>query len=132
MGVGLGGRSIRRDGVGVAADSEADGGDIDLTAGDDIQIDRNIDVSAPTNGGGGGITARAGVDRAGGVKVGGSLTVTGNLFANGSNDADGGYDGGEIELRAFGPVTVSGALRASAQAGQASSSSCQSSRPPGR
>jgi cysteine-rich repeat protein len=95
-----------------ATGGEADGGDIDLTAGDDLRIERNIDVSSPTNGGGGGITARAGVDRAGGVKVGGTLTVLGDLFANGSNDADGGYDGGEIELRAFGDVNVSGALRA--------------------
>ncbi len=95
-----------------ATGGESDGGDVDFTAGDDIRLERNIDVSSNTGGGGGGITARAGVDRVGGVKIGGELVVIGDMTANGNSDADGGWDGGDIMFRSFGPSTISGALRA--------------------
>jgi cysteine-rich repeat protein len=95
-----------------ATGGAADGGDVDVLSGDDITIERGIDVSSNSGGGSGDVRVRAGADRVGGVKVGGSLTVTGDINANGSSDIDGGYDGGEINLAAFGPVTVSGSLRA--------------------
>ena len=91
---------------------EGDGGDVDFTAGDDIRLEDNIDVSSDNDGGGGSISARAGVDRVGGAKPGGQLTVLGNMVADGSGGADGGWDGGDITLRSFGPVTCSGTLHA--------------------
>ncbi|MCC6850412.1 MAG: hypothetical protein IT294_18125 [Deltaproteobacteria bacterium] len=90
----------------------SDGGDIDVLAGDDVRVEKTLDVSSVNGGGGGDVTVRAGVDRLGGVKVGGTLTVSGDVRSNGSSDVDGGWDGGGITLQAFGPAIVSGALRA--------------------
>jgi hypothetical protein len=95
-----------------ATGGAGDGGDVDILGGDDVRIEKSIDVSSTNAGGSGDIRIRAGVDRVGGIKVGGTLTVIGDMRANGSADIDGGYDGGEINLAAFGPVNVSGALRA--------------------
>jgi len=83
-----------------------DGGAVDLVAGDDISIQRTIDVSSTTGGGGGLIGARAGVDTLGGIKNGGALTLSSALVADGNNDIDSGYDGGDIDLAAFGPLTI--------------------------
>ncbi|MCC6764896.1 MAG: hypothetical protein IT293_09555 [Deltaproteobacteria bacterium] len=90
----------------------SDGGDIDVLSGDDVRIEKTLDVSSVNGGGGGDVTVRAGVDRLGGVKVGGTLTVIGDIKSNGSSDVDGGWDGGGITLQAFGPAIISGALRA--------------------
>ncbi|MEO6026633.1 MAG: hypothetical protein ABIR79_07195, partial [Candidatus Binatia bacterium] len=95
-----------------ATGGAGDGGDIDILGGDDVRLEKTLDVSSTTAGGSGDIRVRAGVDRVGGIKVGGMLTVIGDMKANGSSDIDGGYDGGEINLASFGPVIVSGALRA--------------------
>ncbi len=95
-----------------ATGGAGDGGDVDVLAGDDIAVERTIDVSSFSGGGSGDIRIRAGIDRVGGVKAGGSLVVTGDMKANGNSDIDGGYDGGEINLSAVGPVNVSGTLRA--------------------
>lgn len=90
----------------------SDGGDIDVLSGDDVRIEKTLDVSSVNGGGGGDITVRAGVDRLGGVKIGGTLTVIGDMKSNGSADVDGGWDGGGITLQAFGPAIVSGDIRA--------------------
>ncbi len=97
-----------------ATGGSSDGGDIDIASGDDVRIERTLDVSSASGAGGGGgdVTIRAGVDRFGGVKVGGMLTVIGDIKSNGSADVDGGWDGGGITLQAFGPAIISGALRA--------------------
>ena len=95
-----------------ATGGAGDGGDVDLFAATTSRSRSGIDVSSNSGGGSGDIRVRAGIDRAGGVKVGGSLTIPADLNANGSSDIDGGYDGGEINLSAFGPVNISGTLRA--------------------
>lgn len=95
-----------------ATGGAGDGGDIDVIAGDDVTVEKTIDVSSFSAGGSGDIRIRAGIDRIGGVKPGGSLVVTADLKANGNSDIDGGYDGGEINLSAVGPVNISGTLRA--------------------
>lgn len=45
----------------------SDGGDIDVISGDDVRIEKMLDVSSVNGGGGGDVTVRAGVDRVGGV-----------------------------------------------------------------
>ena len=95
-----------------ATGGAGDGGDVDVIAGDDVTVERTIDVSSFSGGGSGDIRVRAGIDRVGGVKPGGTLIVTADLKANGNSDIDGGYDGGEINLSSVGPVNISGTLRA--------------------
>ncbi len=90
-----------------------DGGTIDITAGDDIQVLKNIDVSSNLGGGfGGDLSLAAGEDTIGvpGGVAGGALTLdaAGNaqLKANGSDLETSGGDGGDIELSAAGAITV--------------------------
>ena len=95
-----------------------DGGDVELDAGDDVSIAHPIDVSSINGGNGGSITVRAGFDALtppntpGGVKVGGALTISATLNGDGGSDVDSGYDGADIILSAFGPITLSGAIHA--------------------
>jgi hypothetical protein len=89
-----------------------DGGDVTLTAGDDITIAQPINVESINGGNGGSISARAGVDALGGVKIGGALSVTSTLLGDGGSDVDAGYDGADIALSAFGPIAISGAIHA--------------------
>ncbi len=91
-----------------------DGGDVDLSAGDDLSVQKSIDVSSTGAGGSGGsIRIRAGIDSlTGNIKEGGSLSVVANLSADGSSDVDGGYDGGDITLGAFGDLLFNGQARA--------------------
>lgn len=95
-----------------AAGGVNDGGDVDLLAGDDITVNRPIDVSSTNGGSGGSISLRAGADGLGGVKTGGALTVAATLQGDGSSDVDSGYDGADITLSANGPITLSGAVHA--------------------
>jgi len=57
-----------------ATGGAGDGGDIDMIAGDDITIERVIDVSSNTGGASGDIRVRAGADRVGGIKNGGAIS----------------------------------------------------------
>ena len=95
-----------------------DGGDVDISAGDDVNIGNplstghTIDASSTTGGNGGSISVRAGADGFGGIKPGGALTITETLRADGNLDVESGYDGGDILLTALGPITLAGPVHA--------------------
>ncbi len=95
-----------------------DGGDVEITAGDDINVGNplstghTIDVSSLSGGNGGSISVRAGADAIGGIKPGGALKVTETLRADGNLDVESGYDGGDILLTALGPIVLSGPVHA--------------------
>src|SRR6185369_10834082 len=82
------------------------GGDVRLTAGGDLAVQRTIDVRSQGDGEGGTITLRAGDATLAGDVAGGNLTVAADLIADGSADSDGstGEDGGTIALEAAGSV----------------------------
>ena len=92
------------------------GGDVRVTAGDDVQVQRTIDVRSLGDGEGGTITLRAGDATLAGDVAGGTLTVASDLIADGSADSDGttGEDGGTVALEATGGITLTatGTIRA--------------------
>ncbi|HEY2385350.1 MAG TPA: hypothetical protein VGK30_00195 [Candidatus Binatia bacterium] len=92
-----------------------DGGDVDLSTGDDLTVSKTIDVSSANGGSGGSITLRAGADfLPGNLKPGGNMTVfaTATLRGDGNQDADSGYDGADITLTATGVIALAGVVHA--------------------
>ncbi len=100
-----------------------DGGDVEIDAGDSVSITKTIDVSSRVGGGfGGTMTFSAGEDVLGGVTPGGSLTININnatMKLNGSDAETSGGDGGDFEADASGTLQIIG----SGQAIQASGGS---------
>jgi len=121
---GGGGQVILRAGTDLIVDhpidatgGERDGGAIDLLAGDHLTLLRTLDVRSRGGGGGGTITALAGVDLQGGVVPGGDLLLDGDLLADGDGEADAGFDGGFLTLSAVGTVELTPAARILASGG---------------
>jgi hypothetical protein len=100
-----------------ATGGAGDGGTIELIAGDDVRIDRVLDVRSRGGGGGGIINALAGGNEDSGITPGGQLDVAANLLADGDTDGETGYDGGLISLTALGPLTVAATARLQAGGG---------------
>jgi cysteine-rich repeat protein len=87
------------------------GGDVALSAGDDITLTSTIDVSSVSGGGfGGTIQAEAGVDALGGMAAGGSFveSAAGALLLNGSSALGFGGDGGELDVSTLGSLSLLG------------------------
>ena len=87
-----------------------DGGSVSLEAGDDILVTRTIDVSSIGGGGSGGsIDMDAGEDIDGGATPGGTLTVQGALLKlNGSDTDTTAGDGGDLSGAAAGAIRFIG------------------------
>jgi hypothetical protein len=88
-----------------------DGGCIDIESGDDITVgSRTLTVDSNVGAGfGGDIILGAGEDVLGGVKPGGGLTVNGaTLRFNGSDSQASSGDGGELDASAAGPLKFLG------------------------
>src|SRR5262249_54649629 len=85
----------------------SDGGSLDLLAGDNIRITRNVTVESRLGGGSGGsINIIAGADDLGGVAPGGGVTVdNASLLVMGSASETSGGDGGDFDVTATGPMT---------------------------
>jgi cysteine-rich repeat protein len=90
----------------------SDGGDFDVSAGDDVFVTGGIDVDSRNGGGfGGSISVLAGEDDGGDARPGGRLTVVdATLTARGSDvDAFGG-DGGDVDLESTGNLRLANVL----------------------
>jgi len=87
-----------------------DGGCIDIEAGDDITVGHTLTVDSNVGAGfGGDITLAAGEDVLGGVKPGGGLTVNGAIIRfNGSDSQASSGDGGELDASSAGPLQFLG------------------------
>ena len=99
----------------------SDGGEIEIVAGDDILVTKDIDVSSRVGGGyGGAMVISAGTDTLGGVAPGGGVTINNaTLKLSGSDTDTSGGDGGDLEITGLGPVRFIGtavAIRADAAA----------------
>ncbi len=104
-----------------ASGGAENGGSVELSAGDHITIARIVDVSSRGGGGNGGDLAfSAGEDALGGVVTGGTLAVDdGSLNLQGSSGDGFGGDGGTLDARALGAVSVASAVVTRANAGTA-------------
>ncbi|MGH7894302.1 MAG: DUF7450 family protein, partial [Candidatus Binatia bacterium] len=93
-----------------ASGGGSDGGDVDLSCGDNMSITRNINVDSRLGGGfGGTITLAAGEDTLGGIVPGGTLTINdASLELNGSDAETSGGDGGDLDASAKGALQMLG------------------------
>ncbi len=91
-----------------AAGGGGGGGTIDLTAGDDLTVTRDLEADSQGAGGSGGdIVLAAGVDDLGGIAAGGALTVDDSTVKISGSSGDGGAgDGGELSASARGPLLI--------------------------
>ncbi len=87
-----------------------DGGSVDIEAGDDVTVTKTITVDSNVGAGfGGDITLAAGEDGLGGVAPGGTLTVNGaTIRFNGSDSQASSGDAGELDASAAGPIKFLG------------------------
>jgi len=89
-----------------------DGGDVEIDAGDSITITKTVDVSSRVGGGfGGSMSLSSGEDGLGGVTLGGGITININnatLKLNGSDAETSGGDGGDFEADASGTLQIIG------------------------
>jgi hypothetical protein len=114
-----GARAIGINGIIDASGGEGDGGSVMATAGDDINVTKDIQVDSRGGGGfGGEIALQAGVDTLGGITPGGGLTINdATLQLSGSSLGGFGGDGGDLLATAAGPLRLIGnnvSIRASA------------------
>jgi cysteine-rich repeat protein len=93
-----------------ASGGGGDGGTVDVEAGDNVTVAKTITVDSNVGAGfGGDITLNAGEDGLGGVVPGGSLTVNGaTLRFNGSDSEASSGDAGELDASAAGPIKLLG------------------------
>jgi hypothetical protein len=100
-----------------------DGGSIEILAGDDITISKNLNLDSTLGGGSGGaLTLSAGLDTLGGSVAGGTVTLLdGTMNLSGSSSDGVGGDGGELRATAAGALLVTSDVDVIANAGVAES-----------